>query len=191
MIKGWDEGIVQMHKGQKAIITCPPEYGYGEKGSGSGSIPGGATITFEVEVIDFTESETPPPLEKEDYMLRKYYMPGYVNTKPQKEYPPHIRQFKDYINNIGEFKKHDHVKQDYSPNTDFAPSTDGFGPDSSGFGPDIGNLSPDTSGYSQSTGNYGGYKPKGQNYGGYAPQGQSYGNFAPQGQSYGNYAPQG
>ena len=29
VIKGWDEGILQLQKGQKAILTCPPEYAYG------------------------------------------------------------------------------------------------------------------------------------------------------------------
>ena len=65
-----------MHKGQKAIITCPPEYAYGDEGSGD-VIPGGATLTFEVEIIDFEESGNPPPLEKEEYMTRAYYMPGF------------------------------------------------------------------------------------------------------------------
>jgi FKBP-type peptidyl-prolyl cis-trans isomerase len=26
VIKGWDEGVMQMTKGEKAVITCPPEY---------------------------------------------------------------------------------------------------------------------------------------------------------------------
>ena len=76
VIKGWDEAIPTLHKGQKAIITCPPEYAYGDAGMGD-VIPGGATLTFEVKVIDFKESETPPPLEKEEYMTRAYYMPGF------------------------------------------------------------------------------------------------------------------
>ena len=29
VIRGWDEGIIQLKKGQKATITCPPEYAYG------------------------------------------------------------------------------------------------------------------------------------------------------------------
>ena len=51
VISGWDEGIVQLAKGQKAILTCPPEYAYGQRGSGM--IPANATLTFEVELIDF------------------------------------------------------------------------------------------------------------------------------------------
>ena len=52
MIKGWDEGICQLQKGQKAVLTCPPHYAYGEDGVG-GIIPPDALLVFEVEVIDF------------------------------------------------------------------------------------------------------------------------------------------
>ena len=76
-------------------------------------------------------------LEKEAYMTKAYYMPGYVDTTPEKEYPPHIRQFKNYISSIGDFQKHGYEKEDFGPDTaGFAPDTAGFGPDSSGFAPD-------------------------------------------------------
>ena len=52
VIKCWDEGVTQLCKGQKAILNCPPDYGYGARGAG-GVIPPNATLTFEVEVIDF------------------------------------------------------------------------------------------------------------------------------------------
>lgn len=52
VIKGWDEGIVQLKKGQKAVITCPPEYAYGARGV-PGVIPPNSTLIFEVELIDF------------------------------------------------------------------------------------------------------------------------------------------
>ena len=68
VIRGWDEGICQLQKGQKAIITCPPEYAYGSQGAG-GVIPPNATLTFEVEVIDFykPQSATLKFLYGEDY----------------------------------------------------------------------------------------------------------------------------
>ena len=52
VIRGWDEGIGQLQKGQKAILTCPPDYAYGERGAG-GVIPPNATLKFEVELLDF------------------------------------------------------------------------------------------------------------------------------------------
>ena len=53
VIRGWDEGITQLKKGQKAILTCPPHYAYGQQGAGD-VIPPDATLVFEVEVVDFT-----------------------------------------------------------------------------------------------------------------------------------------
>lgn len=52
VIKGWDEGICQLTKGQKAVLICPPEFAYGARGAG-GVIPPNATLHFDVEVIDF------------------------------------------------------------------------------------------------------------------------------------------
>ena len=54
VIKGWDEGITQLQKGQKAILTCPPHYAYGSQGAGD-AIPPDATLTFEVEVVSWEE----------------------------------------------------------------------------------------------------------------------------------------
>ena len=53
VIRGWDEGICQLQKGQKAVLTCPPDYAYGAQGAG-GVIPPNATLKFEVELLDFS-----------------------------------------------------------------------------------------------------------------------------------------
>ncbi|XP_033109170.1 12 kDa FK506-binding protein-like [Anneissia japonica] len=52
VIRGWDEGVAQMSLGQRAILTCPPEYAYGAKGH-PGVIPPNSTLFFDVELIGF------------------------------------------------------------------------------------------------------------------------------------------
>ena len=52
VIKGWDEGFMQLKKGEKAIITCPPDFGYGTREI-PGVIPKNSTLIFEVELLDF------------------------------------------------------------------------------------------------------------------------------------------
>lgn len=55
VIKGWDEGIAMLGKGDKALFIIPPQLAYGANGAGNGLIPANATLQFEVELVDFSE----------------------------------------------------------------------------------------------------------------------------------------
>lgn len=51
VIPCWTEGVGMMKPGGKAKLVCPPELAYGDRGS-PGRIPGGAVLTFDVELIE-------------------------------------------------------------------------------------------------------------------------------------------
>lgn len=36
VIKGWDEGVAQLSKGERAKLTCTPDYAYGGQNVGGG-----------------------------------------------------------------------------------------------------------------------------------------------------------
>ena len=51
VIRGRDEGIESLRVGDKAKLTIPSDMAYGARGI-PGVIPGGATLIFDVELVD-------------------------------------------------------------------------------------------------------------------------------------------
>lgn len=56
VIRGWTEGLQLMPPGSKYKFYIPYALGYGLNGAG-GSIPGGATLVFEVELLNVKQSK--------------------------------------------------------------------------------------------------------------------------------------
>ena len=55
VIRGWDIGVATMKKGEVAVLTCKPEYAYGERAQGS--IPANSTLIFEVELLSWEDKK--------------------------------------------------------------------------------------------------------------------------------------
>jgi FKBP-type peptidyl-prolyl cis-trans isomerase len=64
VIKGWDEGIALMRVGDRAILTIPPNLGYGDRDMGM--IPPNSTLFFDVELMEIKEAVKPWTITSKD-----------------------------------------------------------------------------------------------------------------------------
>jgi FKBP-type peptidyl-prolyl cis-trans isomerase FkpA len=62
VIKCWTEGVQRMKVGGKSMLICPSDIAYGNVGHPP-TIPGGATLTFEIELLEIVATKAPvaPP----------------------------------------------------------------------------------------------------------------------------------
>lgn len=59
VIKCWTEGLQLVKEGGKARLYCPSDLAYGDRGRPK--IPPGATLVFDVELLEIVQPGTPPP----------------------------------------------------------------------------------------------------------------------------------
>jgi FKBP-type peptidyl-prolyl cis-trans isomerase FkpA len=55
VIKCWTEGVQRMKVGGKATLVCPSDLAYGDQGRPS--IPGGANLVFDIELLDIVAAK--------------------------------------------------------------------------------------------------------------------------------------
>nr|ABK22086.1 unknown [Picea sitchensis]ABK24955.1 unknown [Picea sitchensis]ABR17582.1 unknown [Picea sitchensis]ACN40268.1 unknown [Picea sitchensis]ACS31831.1 FK506-binding protein 12 [Picea wilsonii] len=51
VIKGWDEGVLDMQLGEVSRLRCSPDYGYGPSGFVAWGIRPNSVLVFEIEVL--------------------------------------------------------------------------------------------------------------------------------------------
>jgi FKBP-type peptidyl-prolyl cis-trans isomerase len=62
VIQGWDEGVMGMSLGEKAILHISSDFGYGDQGAG-GVIPPNADLDFQVELLQIGKEVAVIPKE--------------------------------------------------------------------------------------------------------------------------------
>lgn len=62
VIECWTEGVQKMKVGGTAQLTCPPEMAYGDRGNPP-QMPGGATLVFDVELLEIVSGDAAPAAE--------------------------------------------------------------------------------------------------------------------------------
>jgi FKBP-type peptidyl-prolyl cis-trans isomerase FkpA len=82
VIPCWTEGMQKIKVGGKAKLVCPSAIAYGDQGRPP-KIPGGATLVFEVSLLEIVKKEaTPPQLSLPPPGGRKLPPPGGLKVPP-------------------------------------------------------------------------------------------------------------
>ncbi len=88
VIPCWTEGVQKIKVGGKAKLVCPSDTAYGDQGAG-GAIPGGATLVFEVELLDILKSPAPADVSVKPAKAEKAVKPA---AKPAAAKPAEVKK---------------------------------------------------------------------------------------------------
>ena len=77
VIKGWDEGLQLLSKGEKATLYIPSGMAYGDRGNRA--IPANSILVFDIEVLDV---QTPvDQASADDKLLKDYFEKNHIEAK--------------------------------------------------------------------------------------------------------------
>merc|ERR1711934_494059 len=103
VIKGWDQGLMDMCVGEKRTLVIPPVLGYGGRGAGN-DIPGGATLRFTVECLGIKDAPPQPNIfkdidhkhgNKDGKLTKEEIAAWFKKEQGQDELPPDLWKSED------------------------------------------------------------------------------------------------
>ncbi|XP_062589997.1 uncharacterized protein LOC134251605 isoform X2 [Saccostrea cucullata] len=122
VIKGWDQGLLDMCIGEKRKLTIPSHLGYGDQGAGE-KIPPKATLIFEVELLDIQDGPKPENIFKkidtdEDNRLSREEISDFIVKQSEQsgqKIDPAAKEHTDVVENIFQHEDKDkdgHISHD-------------------------------------------------------------------------------
>lgn len=113
VVPGLSQGVSGMKVGERRVLRIPPSLAYGDKGTGP--IPGGATLVFEVELLEIRkpdqeeeEAELKDKMLDDDFLAKRHardlskpaifeYLIRDFFTKPWRYADGHLKLWKDNL----------------------------------------------------------------------------------------------
>jgi len=111
VIKGWDQGLLDMCPTEKRKLTIPSHLGYGDSGAGD-RIPPKATLIFEVECISIDDGPTPVNVFKEidsndDNQLSREEVSSYLKKQMPEAAKAGVKDLPDQDKLVEEIFQHE------------------------------------------------------------------------------------
>ena len=124
VIKGWEQGVATMRKGEQATLRCHHEYAYGEDGRVP-TIPPSATLLFDVELLSWSS------LEDVSEAKNKSLLKEVIKSSPEADFsykrPTYESEVKLTIHSISKFNGvEDDDDEDFDQILSAAPQTPEF-----------------------------------------------------------------
>ena len=82
VVKGFGEGLKLMTKGARYRFRVPPQLGYGDSPPAGAPIPPGATLVFDVELVDFLSEAQVRQIQQQQMMMQQMQGGGMTPGAP-------------------------------------------------------------------------------------------------------------